>query len=117
MKLFCAGVGVEHPDATNASRRMKKSEFEECQKNGVKDIVEIKIGFDGLTVAQSKQGPPIKLTLAPALPGARQGSSGPGRQADRQPEQELVGHRQVAAEHQDRSARPAADLRHPRLAA
>jgi phosphate transport system substrate-binding protein len=67
MKLFCAGVGVGHPDATNASRRMKKSEFEMCQKNGVKDIVEINIGFDGLTVAQSKQGTPIKLSLAQLL--------------------------------------------------
>jgi phosphate transport system substrate-binding protein len=64
MKLFCAGVGESHPDATNASRRMKKGEFADCQKNGVKDIVEIKVGFDGLTIAQSKQGAPIKLTLA-----------------------------------------------------
>ncbi|MGQ0681384.1 substrate-binding domain-containing protein [Bradyrhizobium sp.] len=63
MKLFCAGVGEGHPDATNASRAMKKSEFEDCQKNGVKDIVEIKIGFDGLTIAQSKQGPDLKITL------------------------------------------------------
>jgi phosphate transport system substrate-binding protein len=63
MKLFCAGVGVGHPDATNASRRMKKGEFEDCQKNGVKDIVELNIGFDGLTVAQSKAGPDMKLTL------------------------------------------------------
>ncbi|MFL9827573.1 substrate-binding domain-containing protein [Rhodoplanes sp. SY1] len=63
MKLFCAGVGVDHPDATNASRRMKKSEFEQCQKNGVKDIVEINIGFDGLTLAQSKAGPAMSLTL------------------------------------------------------
>src|SRR6478609_6459853 len=46
IKLFCAGVGEGHPDATNASRAMKKSEFEDCQKNGVKDVVEIKIGFD-----------------------------------------------------------------------
>jgi phosphate transport system substrate-binding protein len=67
MKLFCAGVGESHPDVTNASRRMKKSEFEDCQKNGVKDIVEINIGFDGLTVAQSKQGAPIKLTLGQLL--------------------------------------------------
>ncbi len=67
MKLFCAGVGVQHPDASNASRRMKKGEFADCQKNGVKDIVEINIGFDGLTVAQSKQGTPIKLTLAQLL--------------------------------------------------
>jgi phosphate transport system substrate-binding protein len=63
MKLFCAGVGVGHPDATNASRAMKKSEFEDCQKNGVKDVVEIKVGFDGLTLAQSKQGPAMKLML------------------------------------------------------
>jgi phosphate transport system substrate-binding protein len=67
MKLFCAGVGEGHPDATNASRRMKKNEYEDCQKNGVKDIVEINIGFDGLTVAQSKQGTPIKLTLGQLL--------------------------------------------------
>ena len=77
MKLFCAGVGVGHPDATNASRAMKKSEFEDCQKNGVKDVVELKIGFDGLTMAQSKQGPALKLTLgqfflaiAKEVPGA-----------------------------------------------
>jgi phosphate transport system substrate-binding protein len=64
MKLFCAGVGVDHPDATNASRRMKKGEFEQCQKNGVKDIVEVTVGYDGISVAQSKEGPQIKLTLA-----------------------------------------------------
>ncbi len=63
MKLFCAGVGVEHPDATNASRRMKKSELEMCQKNGVKDVVEVIVGYDGISVAQSKDGPAIKLTL------------------------------------------------------
>ena len=62
MKLFCAGVGESHPDFTNASRRMKKSEFEDCAKNGVTDIVEIKIGFDGLTLAASKDAPEIKLT-------------------------------------------------------
>ena len=64
MKLFCAGVGVGHPDVTNASRRMKKSEFDDCTKNGVKGIVEIKVGFDGLTIAQSKAGPAMKLTMA-----------------------------------------------------
>ncbi|MDQ2083326.1 PstS family phosphate ABC transporter substrate-binding protein [Xanthobacteraceae bacterium Astr-EGSB] len=64
MKLFCAGVGEGHPDATNASRRMKKGEFASCQKNGVKDIVEITVGFDGISVAQSKDGAPMKLTLA-----------------------------------------------------
>ncbi len=63
MKLFCAGVGVEHPDATNASRRMKKSELDMCQKNGVKDVVEVIVGYDGISLAQSKEGPAIKLTL------------------------------------------------------
>jgi len=63
MKIFCEGVGEDKADATNASRRMKKGEFETCQKNGVKDIVEINIGFDGLTIAQSKAGPDTKLTL------------------------------------------------------
>ena len=64
MKLFCAGVGVSHPDVTNASRRMKSGEFADCQKNGVGDIVEINIGFDGLTIAQSKAGAPISLKLS-----------------------------------------------------
>jgi phosphate transport system substrate-binding protein len=63
-KLFCAGVGAGHPDVSNASRRIKKSEFDDCQKNGAKDIVEIKIGFDGITIAQSKAGVPLKLTMA-----------------------------------------------------
>lgn len=62
MKLFCAGVGVTHPDMTNASRAMKKGEFEDCQKNGVTDIVELKVGIDGLTLAQSKAGPALSLT-------------------------------------------------------
>lgn len=63
-KLFCAGVGVAHPDASNASRRIKKSEFDSCVKNGVNEIIEIKIGYDGLSIAQSKAGPAIKLTMA-----------------------------------------------------
>ena len=63
-KLFCAGVGVGHPDLTNASRAIVKGEFEDCQKNGVKDIVEIKVGIDGLSIAQSKAGPTLKLTMA-----------------------------------------------------
>jgi phosphate transport system substrate-binding protein len=62
MKLFCAGAGEDTPDLTNASRRIKKSEFEDCVKNGVTDIVEIKVGFDGLTVAASKVAPGMKLT-------------------------------------------------------
>ena len=62
MKLFCSGAGEDTPDMTNASRRIKKSEFEDCAKNGVAEIVEIKVGFDGLTVAASKSAPDMKLT-------------------------------------------------------
>lgn len=61
-KLFSAGVGVEHPDITNASRRIKSSEFKTCRNNGVKDIVEIKIGYDGIVMANSKATSPLKLT-------------------------------------------------------
>jgi phosphate transport system substrate-binding protein len=62
MKIFCEGVGEDKADATNASRRIKKGEFDLCQKNGVTEIVELKIGIDGLTLAQSKDGQGIKLT-------------------------------------------------------
>ena len=62
MKLFCAGVGTEHPDITNASRRMKASEFEMCQQNGVTDIVEVKVGFDGIVVGNAKGSPTFDLT-------------------------------------------------------
>ena len=63
LKLFCAGVGVQHPDVTNASRRIKKSEVERCAKNGVTKITEVKIGYDGIVVANSKASPQMKLTL------------------------------------------------------
>ncbi len=61
-KLFCSGVGEATPDIANASRPMKKAEFEDCQKNGVKDIVEIKFGLDGIVIANSKNGPELNLT-------------------------------------------------------
>lgn len=62
MKLFCSGVGVEHPDITNASRRMKKSEFDNCQANGVTDITEVLIGYDGIAVANSVDAPQLELS-------------------------------------------------------
>ena len=62
MKLFCAGAGEDTPDFTNASRRIKKSEFEDCAKNGVTEIIEIKVGFDGLSIAQSKDAKELALT-------------------------------------------------------
>lgn len=61
-KLFCGGVGVNYPDITNASRAIKSSEIEKCSANGVKDIVEVKIGYDGIVLANSKEVAPMKLT-------------------------------------------------------
>ena len=62
MKLFCQGVGESNPDITNASRAIKSSEWEDCQKNGVKDIVEVIIGNDGIAFANSVKGPKLNLT-------------------------------------------------------
>lgn len=62
LKLFCAGVGVEHPDITNASRRIKESELALCAENGVKDVTEAMIGFDGIVVANAKSGETFELT-------------------------------------------------------
>ena len=62
IKLFCNGVGPQHADVANASRRMKAGEFVTCSQNGVKDIIEIKIGFDGLTISGSKSGKINELT-------------------------------------------------------
>ncbi len=67
MKLFCAGAGLETPDFTNASRRMKIKEFKKCQNNGVTDIVEFKIGLDGLALAQSKKTAPLDLSRKDVL--------------------------------------------------
>ena len=62
MKLFCEGAGLDTPDITNASRRMKTKEWDLCQQNGVKDITEAVIGYDGIAFAQSKKNKHIDLT-------------------------------------------------------
>ena len=62
MKLFCAGNGMNTPDITNASRRMKTKEFALCEKNGVTDITEAVIGFDGIAFAQAKSNSPFNVT-------------------------------------------------------
>lgn len=61
-KLFCSGVGVEHPDITNASRAIKKSEIEKCAANGVTDISEVIIGYDGIVVAHAKTADDFELS-------------------------------------------------------
>ncbi len=63
LKLFCAGVGVGHPDITNASRRIKSSEVERCAGNGVTDITEVKIGYDGIVLANSRATDRFSITL------------------------------------------------------
>ena len=54
LKLFCAGIGVNHPDITNSSRRIKQSEVDRCEENGVDEIIEVKVGYDGIVLANSK---------------------------------------------------------------
>lgn len=62
-KLFCAGVGERFPDVTNASRRIKKTEMETCAASGVTEITEIKIGYDGIVLANARSTNPVSLTL------------------------------------------------------
>ena len=63
LKLFCSGIGASHPDITNASRRIKASEVSRCAKNGIANIVEVKIGFDGIVLANSRKTAQMSLTL------------------------------------------------------
>ena len=62
-KLFCEGTGVSTPDVTNSSRRQKKSEFDMCVENGVDEIVEVKIGFDGIVVGNAIDAPSMDMAL------------------------------------------------------
>lgn len=61
MKLFCKGLGTQHPDITNSSRRIKKREFIKCQDKGI-DIIEIKIGYDGIVIANTKKSTQLNIT-------------------------------------------------------
>jgi len=62
LKLFCAGVGVDHPDITNSSRRIKQSEIDRCAQNGIDNIVEVKVGYDGIVLANSVESEPFVLS-------------------------------------------------------
>jgi phosphate transport system substrate-binding protein len=64
MKLFCGGVGANFPDVENASRQIKKSEYDSCVANGVKNVIEVPVGIDGLTFIQAKGTQPLNLTQA-----------------------------------------------------
>lgn len=63
LKLFCAGVGIDTPDITNASRKIKSKEVDLCASNGVNDIIEVLIGYDGIVLANSKGAPKMELSL------------------------------------------------------
>ena len=62
-KIFCAGVGDDTPDIADASRKIKPSEVARCKSNGVSDIIEVKIGYDGIVLANSKRAPQMRLSL------------------------------------------------------
>ena len=64
MKLFCEGVGDKFPDMVNASRAMKASEYQACAKNGAKQVIEVPIGIDGLTLIEKKGDAALNLTVA-----------------------------------------------------
>jgi phosphate transport system substrate-binding protein len=61
LKLFCSGVGVDHPDITNASRRIKPKEIKLCAENGV-EAIESQVGFDGIVMANAKSAPDFSVT-------------------------------------------------------
>ncbi len=65
IQLFCEGIGPNTPDMANASRRMKPSEFDKCQANGVTDIIELQVGLDGIAFASASGG--IMLNLSPRI--------------------------------------------------
>jgi phosphate transport system substrate-binding protein len=64
IKLFCAGIGEQYPDMVNASRPMKASEYADCAKAGAKNVIEVPVGIDGLTLIQAKGQPALNLTVA-----------------------------------------------------
>lgn len=64
MRIFCGGIGVDHPDITGASRAMTEGEYKTCRENGVESVTEVLIGYDGLSIAHSVDGPDLDLTEA-----------------------------------------------------
>ena len=80
LKLFCDGVGVDYPDVTNSSRAIKASEVGTCAANGVTEIIEVKIGYDGIVFANAIGAETMKLSrediflaLAKEVPGGAEG--------------------------------------------
>jgi phosphate transport system substrate-binding protein len=114
IKLFCSGVGVQYPDIANSSRAIKPAELQDCAAHGVKDVVEVKIGYDGIVLAESVAAPGLKLGLRDVyLALAKQVPDPTGKQAlvanpyktwkDVNPQLPATGHRSPGS---------AADFRH-----
>ncbi|MEL7525757.1 MAG: substrate-binding domain-containing protein, partial [Pseudomonadota bacterium] len=57
LKRFCEGVGENTIDVANASRKIREKEIKACAEAGVKDIIEVRIGYDGIVFASQKDGP------------------------------------------------------------
>ena len=113
IKQFCQGLGDATIDIANASRKIKKDELEECAKNGVKEIVEVQFGYDGIVFAVDAKGgdwalepKDIYLALAAEVPE--------GRQARRQRRQDLERGQRQAARLADRRLHPRREARHAR---
>ena len=109
IKLFCAGVGAQFPDMVDASRPMKASEYADCAKAGAKQVIEVPIGIDGLTLIEAKGQPALNLTPADIYKALAANPFGKP-----QHRQDLEGRQSGAARDQDPRPRPAADLRHAR---
>ena len=77
-KLFCSGVGVQSPDITNSSRRVRQSEIDECARNGVREVVEVKIGYDGIVLANVTGAPSYELTREHIFLALAKNVPGPG---------------------------------------
>ncbi|MGK6321532.1 substrate-binding domain-containing protein [Sphingomonas sp. DT-51] len=81
MKLFCGGIGAAHPDVEDASRRMRRSEYDACARHGVTDVLEVQIGIDGIALAESQRGRGMTLTTSDlyralaAAPGGRRNTA------------------------------------------
>lgn len=75
LKLFCKGVGESTPDIANASRRMKAKEWKKCQAAGVKDVIEFKVGFDGIVIGNAKSAVTLNLTRAQIYKALHKGST------------------------------------------
>jgi len=88
IRLFCAGVGASYPDLVDASRRMKRAEYDDCARHGAGDLMEVQIGIDGIAFAESRRGPAMRLDPAllfralAAAPGGRPNRSRTWRDLD-----------------------------------